>query len=372
MNIRYRVTLTGDEREQLQTLVSGGKGAVRRIKRAQILLAADARSPDQAIAINIGAGTSTVYRTKQRFVEEGLEQALSESPRPGALRKLDASDESLLIAVACSRPPGGRAKWTMQLLADEMVRLTRHDSLSDETIRRRMAEMPLKPWQEKMWCIPEINAEYVARMEDVLQLYAETPDPRRPVVCFDETPRQLIGEARVPIPAEPGKPRRVDYEYVRNGTANLFVIVEPLAGTRHVTVTDRRTIPDFAAQMKYLCDELYPDAEVIRVVLDNLNTHAFGSLFSTYPPDEAWRLRRRLEFHFTPKHASWLNMAECELSVLSRQCLARRLASKERLSDEVASWVADRNRAKAKINWTFRVANARKKLSFLYPKELVR
>lgn len=209
-------------------------------------------------------------------------------------------------------------------------------------------------------------------MEDVLDVYAEPHDPKRPVVCFDECSKELHGQVTAPIPASPGHPAKEDYEYVRNGTANLFVIVEPLAGTRHVTVTDRRTIPDFAAQMKYLCDELYPDAEVIRVVLDNLNTHAFGSLFSTYPPDEAWRLRRRLEFHFTPKHASWLNMAECELSVLSRQCLARRLASKDRLSDEVASWVADRNRARAKINWTFRVANARKKLSFLYPKELVR
>jgi transposase len=255
------VTLTEDERGQLQNLVSGGKGAVRRIKRAQILLAADARSPDQAIAINIGVGTSTVYRTKQRFVEEGLEQALSESPRPGVPRKLDASDESLLIAVACSRPPGGRAKWTMQLLADEMVRLTVHDTLSDETIRRRLAEMPLKPWQEKMWCIPEINAEYVARMEDVLQLYAEIPDPRCPVVCFDETPRQLIGEARVPIPAEPGKPRRVDYEYVRNGTANVFMFIDVNRPWRRAKVTDQRTCIDFAECMRDLVDVHYPEAD---------------------------------------------------------------------------------------------------------------
>jgi len=138
MNIRHRVTLTSDEREQLQNLVKGGKGAVRRIKRAQILLAADAKSTDQAIAVNVVVGTSTVYRTKQRFVEEGLEQALSESPRPGAPRKLDASEESLLIAVACSKPPSGRAKWTMRLLADEIVRLTAHDSVSDETVRRRL------------------------------------------------------------------------------------------------------------------------------------------------------------------------------------------------------------------------------------------
>src|SRR5258708_2689742 len=199
MNIRDRVTLTAEERQQLQTLLSGGQGAVRQIKRAQILLAADAQSTDELIARTVGVGTSTVYRTKQRFVEDGLAVALSESPRPGAPRKLGARDEAVLVAVACSRPPVGRARWTMDLLADEMVRLTAHETLSGDTVGRRLAEMKLKPWQEKMWCIPAVNAEYVARMEDVLDLYAETPDRRRPVVGFDETPRQLIGEARVPI-----------------------------------------------------------------------------------------------------------------------------------------------------------------------------
>ena len=209
-------------------------------------------------------------------------------------------------------------------------------------------------------------------MEDVLELYAEPHDAARPVVCFDECSKELHGQVAEPIPAAPGQPAKEDYEYTRHGTANLFVIVEPLAGTRRVTVTDRRTIPDFAAQMKYLCDELYPEATVIRVVLDNLNTHTLGSLFATYPPEEAWRLARRLEFHYTPKHASWLNMAECELSVLGRQCLNRRVTSKDKLTVEVAAWVAERNRVQAKIVWTFRVADARRKLDFLYPKELVR
>jgi hypothetical protein len=206
-------------------------------------------------------------------------------------------------------------------------------------------------------------------MEDVLDLYAEPHDPDRPVVCFDECSKELHGHVADPVLPAPGRPAKEDYEYTRQGTANLFVIVEPLAGARQVTVTARRTIADFAAQMKYLCDELYPDARIIRVVLDNLNTHTFGSLFATYPPDEAWRLRRRLEFHYTPKHASWLNMAECELSVLARQCLKRRLPDREELSAEVRAWVADRNRAEAKINWTFRVADARKKLDHLYPQK---
>ncbi len=367
MNIRYRVTLTSDERAQLQELVRGGKGAVRKIKRAQILLAADAKSTDEAIADNVGVGTSTVYRTKQRFVEEGLEQALSESPRPGAPRKLDASDESFLIAVACSKPPAGRAKWTMQLLADEMVRLTAHDSLSDETIRRRLAEMPLKPWQEKMWCIPEINGEYVARMEDVLQLYAEAPDPGRPVVCFDETPRQLIGEERVPIPAEPGKPRRVDYEYVRNGTANVFMFIDVNRPWRRAKVTDQRTCIDFAECMRELVDVHYPEAERIRVVLDNLSAHSAGALYQAFAPDEARRILNRLEFHFTPKHASWLNMVEIEIGVMVRQCLDRRIPDKDTLVTEIASWERRRNAEGAKIKWLFTVDRARQKLGRAYP-----
>jgi hypothetical protein len=206
-------------------------------------------------------------------------------------------------------------------------------------------------------------------MEGVLELCAEPYDEARPVACFDEASKELRGEVAEPIPPAPGSPARQDYEYTRHGTANLFVIVEPLAGRRHVTVTDRRTIPDFAAQMKSLCDEMYPGAEVIRVVLDNLNTHALGSLFATYPPQEAWRLARRLEFHFTPKHASWLNMAECELSVLSRQCLDRRLSSKVAVAAEVGPWEAERNRAGVRLVWSFRVADARRKLAHLYPQD---
>lgn len=209
-------------------------------------------------------------------------------------------------------------------------------------------------------------------MEDVLELYAEPYDPARPVVCFDEASKELHGEVAEPVPPAPGSPAKQDYEYTRHGTANLFVVVEPLAGRRHVTVTDRRAIPDFAAQMKRLCEELYPEATTIRVVLDNLNTHALGSLFATYPPEEAWRLARRLEFHFTPKHASWLNMAECELSVLARQCLGRRLASREAVAAEVEPWEAERNRAGVRLVWSFRVADARRKLAHLYPQDPLR
>jgi transposase len=173
MNVRYRVELTQPERDELGALLSGGKHPSRKLKRAQILLAADAGVGDEHIAASVGVGGSTVYRTKRRFVEGNLERALSEEPRPGAERKLTGKEEALLVATACSRPPAGRARWTLELLADALVKLTAHDSLSRETVRRRLAENNLKPWRRDMWCIPRVDADYVARMEDVLDLYAE-------------------------------------------------------------------------------------------------------------------------------------------------------------------------------------------------------
>jgi transposase len=367
MNVRYRITLTSEERELLRGMVQAGKGRVRRLKRAQILLAAASGSSDATIAENVSVGTSTVYRTKRRFVEEGLEAALSEEPRPGAERKLAAKEEALLIATACSKPPAGRARWTLSLLADAMVRLTRHRSLSSETIRRRLAENELKPWQKKMWCIPKVDAEFVARMEDVLELYAEAPDESRPVVCFDETPRQLIGEARVPIAPKPGRRARFDYEYVRNGTANVFMFLDAHRPWRCAKVTDRRAAGDFAECMRDLVDLHYPRAERIRVVLDNLSTHSPSALYESFEPAEARRILRRLEFHYTPKHASWLNMVEIEIGVMVSQCLARRIPTKKILVSEVRAWERRRNRDKARIKWLFTLERAREKLGRTYP-----
>jgi transposase len=367
MNVRYRITLSSEERAQLVAMVQGGKVAVRKVKRGQILLAAASGCSDKAIAAHVSVGTSTVFRTKRRFVEEGLEQALREDPRPGAERKLAAAEEALLVATACSTPPAGRSRWTLSLLADAMVQLTHHRSLSSETIRRRLAEKELKPWQKKMWCIPKVDAEFVARMEDVLDLYAEEPDDQRPVVCFDETPRQLIGESRVPVTAKPGQPARIDYEYVRNGTANVFMFVDVHRPWRHAKVTDRRTSRDFAECMRDLVDKHYPEAERIRVVLDNLSTHTPSALYESFEPAEARRILRRLEFHYTPKHASWLNMVEIEIGVMVAQCLDRRIPEKATLVSEVAAWNRRRNKEKARINWLFTVSRAREKLGRVYP-----
>ena len=204
-------------------------------------------------------------------------------------------------------------------------------------------------------------------MEDVLELYEQEYDPKRPVVCFDEMPYQLVGEKRQPLPAEPGKPERYDYEYKRKGTVNLFMHLEPKAGRRHVEVTDTRTSVDFAGQMKELVDSYYPQAEVIRVVMDNLSTHTGAALYETYEPDEARRIASKLEFHYTPKHGSWLNQAEIEWSVLSQQCLDRRIPDKGRLKAEIEAWEQQRNQARAMVDWQFTSRDARTKLHRIYP-----
>jgi len=215
--------------------------------------------------------------------------------------------------------------------------------------------------------IPAVGAEFVARMEDVLDLYAEPHDPARPVVCFDEASKQLVAETRTPLPMAPGMPERVDYEYERNGVANLFLVTQPLGAWRHVDVTDRRTKHDFAHQMRDLVDRHCPDADRIRVVLDNLNTHTPAALYEAFPPAEARRLLRKLEFHYTPVHGSWLNMAELEFSLLSRQCLDRRIGDRDTLVAEVAAWEDARNEQRAAISWQFTVDDARAKLHRLYP-----
>jgi hypothetical protein len=204
-------------------------------------------------------------------------------------------------------------------------------------------------------------------MEDILLLYAETPDPHRPRVCVDEVPYQLLGDVHPAHPAAPGHPARIDHEYVREGTCCLFMIAQPEAGTRRVVVRERRTAKNFAHLLKLLVDDMYPHADVIRLVVDNLNTHRAACLYEAFPPAEARRIAQKLEWHYTPKHASWLNMAESENSVMSRQCLDRRIATPQLLAHELARWQEDRNAAKATITWRFTCEDARSKLSRLYP-----
>lgn len=225
----------------------------------------------------------------------------------------------------------------------------------------------IKPWRVRSWCIGKPSAQYVAKMEDVLDVYQRPYDAQRPVVCVDETSKELRETPRGSLPLEPGQPERQDYEYARNGVCNLFMAVEPLSGCRKVRVTDRRTALDFAEQLRILVEEDYREAEVVVLVTDNLNTHTPACLYERFEPTRARRIAAKLEWHYTPEHGSWLNIAECELAVLGCQCLDRRIADRATLEREVAAWQERRNGAHAKVDWQFTAADARIKLKRLYP-----
>ena len=372
---KYIVTLTAEERQDLLDLIAAGKAAAQKLAHARILLKADAADggpawPDRRIAEALEVSDATIERVRQRFVEQGLEAALVRKPqdRPSRLPTLDGRAEARLIALACSAPPDGRAVWTMQLLADKLVELRGrpHGLRRDGAAGSQKNE--LKPHLKEQWCIPpEANAEFVCCLEDVLDVYHRPYDEKRPLVCLDEASKQLIGEVIEPIPAEPGQPERFDYEYTRNGTANLFMVSEPLLGWRAVKVTDRRTAVDFAEVVRWLVEEVHEEAETVVLVMDNLNTHKLASLYEAFPPEQARRIAEKLEIHHTPKHGSWLNMAEIELSVLSRQCLDRRIESTEILRREVQAWEGARNERMVEVKWQFTTAEARVKLRRLYP-----
>ena len=221
---------------------------------------------------------------------------------------------------------------------------------------------------ENYWCIPsKEDAEFVACMEDVLDVYERPYNPMRPVVCMDEKPYQLLGDAREPLSMRPGDDQKIDSEYIRNGTCSIFAFVEPLGGKHHISVHEHRTATDWAEEIKYLSDEMYPEAEKIILVMDNLNTHKPASLYKAFPPAEARRIIKRLEIHYTPKHGSWLDMAEIELNVMTRQCLSRRIETINRLRRELSAWENERNQNKSKIKWHFQTGDAREKLISLYP-----
>jgi len=283
-------------------------------------------------------------------------------------QKFDGEKEAHLIALACSSPPLGEAKWTTQLLADKMVELNHFESISDETIRQVLKKNELKPWLKEQWCIPpQASTDFVCAMEDILEVYQRSYSAKYPLICLDETSKQLFKETRLPISALPGKKEKYDFEYERQGVNNIFMIFAPLQGFRHVKVTNQRTKIDLAICLKEIVDVYFQNAQKITLVMDNLNTHKPGSLYNAFSPMEARRIIERLEFHYTPKHGSWLNMAEIELSVLQRQCLDRRIPDQSTLIQEVTAWEKKRNTQAMKVDWRFTTKNARIKLKRLYP-----
>jgi hypothetical protein len=325
---------------------------------------------DEKIVEAFGCHSNTVHNVRKRFVEQGLDAALARQKQSAPSRKptLEAEAEARLIAIGCSQPPQGHAKWALRMLADKLVELEVVESISHETVRQTLKKNVLKPHIQKNWVIPpEQNAFFVAHMEDILDIYHRPYDPKYPVVNMDEQPVQLIKETRTPIPVSPGQEARHDYEYERNGTAAVFMFTEPLQGWRKVNVREHRTAVDWGHEIKELLDQDYPDAEKVILVCDNLNTHKLASVYQAFEPSEARRLLSRLDIHHTPKHGSWLNIAEIELSVFTGQCLSRRIAEIETLRQESKAWERKRNGEQKAVDWRFTTEDARIKLKRLYP-----
>ena len=372
MEKRYRVVLSLAEREELRLLVSRGKSAARKQTRARILLMCDEstgeRRTDREVAGALSVGRATVERVRRRCVEEGLESALNPRKQLRRRRKvLDGEAEARLVAIACGEPPEGRARWTLRLLADRLVELEVVESVGTETVRQTLKKNRLKPWLKECWCIPpKQDAGYVAAMEDVLDVYQREFEEDEVLVCMDEAGRQHVKETREPLPARPGDAGKQDCEYERNGTSNLFMLFAPLLGWRRVEVTERRARADWARAVKQLADEDFPGKRIV-LVMDNLNTHAPGSLYAAFEPAEARRIARRLEIHYTPRHGSWLNMAETEIGAMARQCLNRRIPDRDSLIREVGAWQEQRNRESVRVDWRFTTDDARIRLKSLYP-----
>src|SRR5271163_2498004 len=368
---KYVVRLSPDEREQLEALIRKGKSPAQRLLKARILLKADVSEAgegwsDGRIIEALETSPSMVYRVRKQLVEEGFEAVLSRKQRatPAVARIFDGEKEAKLIALACSKPPKGRAR-SVGEKGRGTANCRSRQRLDDWAGSKKNI---LQPHRRQCWVIPpKANGAFVAAMEDVLAVYTRPRDPDRPLGCLDESSKQLLAETRLPIPMKRGRPARCDYEYERNGTANLFMMFAPLEGWRHVKVTDRRTAVDYAHVLKELAYLHFANAKTIVLIQDNLNTHSKASLYEAFPAPEARRLVERFEWHYTPKHGSWLDLAESELGVLASQCLDRRIADKQTLVEEIAAWEQDRNANHTKANWQFSTQNARIKLKHLYP-----
>jgi transposase len=371
---KYIVELTSEQREELSHMISTGKASARELTHARILLKAD-QGPhgpnwsDTQIQEALEVSAATVQRVRKRCAQDGVQEAiLPQNAQRVRRRRLDGTQEAYLIALACSAPPEGSVRWTLRLLANTLVELGYVETVSHETVRQVLLTNELKPWIKKQWCIPiQADAEFVYHMEDVLSVYTRSYDPARPQLCMDEINTQLLADTREPLSMEAGKPKREDYEYEREGVCNVFLACEPLVGRRYTMVAEQRTKQEWAQFIRQLADVHYPTAEKIVLVMDNLNTHTLAALYEVFPVAEARRLCQRFEVHYTPKHASWLNMAEIELSALDRQCLSQRLPSLECAQQQVTAWTTRRNHQQVTINWRFTAEDASIKLKHLYP-----
>ena len=372
---KYSVKLNREQRQMVEEVVRKGTAPARKIQRAHILLKTDSgeHGPHwsmKQIQEGFGVGSSLIKSVRKRFVENGIEDALSRRSQPERpeKRKINGKQEAQIVALMCTESPEGRERWTLRAFTDRIIGLEIVEETSYETIRTVLRENKLKPWQEKQWCIGRTgDGKYAYHMEDVLDVYTRPYDPKRPQICLDEGSLQFTKELIPALEMKPGRVKKFDYQYERDGYCSIFLACEPLTGRRAIHVTERRTKVDFAHFLKYVVDEMCPNAEKVVVVMDNLNTHTPGSLYEVFPAEEAMRIWKKLEIHYTPVHGSWLNMAEIELSVLGRHVFRERLGDIESVQQRVEVWQEKRNTQQVKINWRFTAKDARIKLKRLYP-----
>lgn len=307
----------------------------------------------------------TVFNIQRNYEEGGLSKALYDDPRPGSPPRFDDRAKAKIVALVCSDPPDGFDRWTLDLIQEHASKDGLVESISRETVRVILQEHDLKPWRQRSWCVPDLDPEFIERMEDVLAVYEKPHSDQRPVVCVDEKPIQLLDDVRPASGVAPGEEKKVDYEYKRNGTANVFCAVEPKAGVYLNRVTDTRSAAEFAKFIASI-ERKYSEAETIVLVMDNLNTHKEKSLIDFYGEEKGRQIWARFEVHYTPKHGSWLNQAEIAINMYSRQSLGKtRIPDIDSLRKRTAAWIKYINSKGVKINWQFTRKDAREKFDYL-------
>ena len=356
--------LTKTDKLKISEITRKGKNDARVIYRANALKFRNMGLTLIEVAELLGITSRTVLNIEQNYEEFGLERALHDDSRPGTPIKLDDRVKSHIVATVCSEPPDGFDRWTLELIQSRIQKDKVVDSISLESVRIILQEHDLKPWQQKSWCVSELDEEFIEKMEDVLKVYEKPYNELKPVVCLDEKPIQLLDEVRPPSGIAPGEVKKVDYEYKRNGTCSVFCAIEPLAGKYINKVTERRTKDDFAKFVSSIARK-YETAEKIVLVMDNLNTHKKKSLTDFYGEEKGAAIWHRFDVHYTPKHGSWLNQAEIAINMYSRQCLGKsRIPDIELLRKKTKFWNRAVNQRAVTINWTFTRKKAREKFDY--------
>lgn len=357
---KNRFSLSQKDRKRVHKLLKSEKAA-RVFSRLMVLKMSDEGYGPSEIQNLKFTTDRTVRNILSRYEAEGLEFALRDRQRHGQPRKLSRNQEEKIAAIACTNPPEGQARWTLNLIKERAEKDFLKDGISTETLRIILASREIKPWKYKMWCVPKINDEFIKCMEDVLAIYERPYNSKEPVICIDEKPLQLLSSSRPDIS---GKIMKQDYEYKRNGVVNAFCGIEPKAGKHFLLIRERKTMKDFAFFVREIV-KAYPTAKKIHLVMDNLGTHKETALIKTFGSREGKRIWGKIEPHYTPKHASWLNQAEIEISMFSRGCIGKqRVASLHELKKRGSAWKKRMNRKKVKIDWTFSRRKARVKFKY--------